>query len=206
MDTYNRDNDPRFRDNLSSVDFLFTPTVQRTLAAVLVNPERSFTLQDLLRKAATGRGSAQQQIDRLVAAGVLVEEPRRGRQRSIRANTEYFLYAELRSIALKTFGLMEPIGQALQAHAARIEEAFIFGSVVKGTDTGQSDIDVMVVGNVLPLDLFEIAGELRQSLGRAVQFHSYEPTEWRDLVKNDPVVSQIVNGPRLQVLPHAKTP
>jgi predicted nucleotidyltransferase len=136
---------------------------------------------------------------------VLVEEPRRGRQRSIRANTEFFLYPELRSIALKTFGLIEPIREALQVYADRIEEAFIFGSVVKGTDSGKSDIDVMVVGAVPQLDLFEVASRLQQQLGRVVQFNVYEPAEWRDLVTNDPIVSQIVNGPRLQVMPHAKT-
>jgi predicted nucleotidyltransferase len=190
---------------VSSVDFLFTPTVQRVLGVTLTNPNQSFSLQGLLRRAATGRGSAQQQIDRLVHAGVLVEEPRRGRQRSIRANTEFFLYAELRSIALKTFGLIEPVRQALQAYADRIEEAFIFGSVVKGTDTGKSDIDVMVVGTVPQLELFGAASQLHQDLGRVVQFNVYEPSEWRDLVKSDPVVSQIVNGPKLQVMPYAKT-
>ena len=190
---------------MSAVDFLFTPTVQRVLGTTLVHPDQSFTLQELLRRAASGRGSAQQQIDRLVHAGVLVEEPRRGRQRSIRANTEFFLYPELRSIALKTFGLIEPIREALHVYADRIEEAFIFGSVVKGTDNGSSDIDVMVVGAVPQLDLFEVASRLQQDLRRVVQFNVYEPAEWRDLVKNDPVVSQIVNGPRLQVMPHAKT-
>ena len=190
---------------MSSVDFLFTPTVQRVLGAVLTQPDQSFTLQELLRRAAAGRGSAQQQIDRLVEAGVLMDEPRRGRQRSIRANTEFFLYPELRSIALKTFGLAEPVRDALKPYANRIEEAFIFGSVVKGTDTGKSDIDVMIVGTVPQLELFEAAAQLQQQLGRAVQFNVYEPAEWRDLLHNDPVVSQIANGPKLQVLPHAKT-
>ena len=190
---------------MSSVDFLFTPTVQRVLGMTLTHPDRSFTLQELLRRAAAGRGSAQKQIDRLVHTGVLVEEPRRGRQRSIRANTEFFLYPELRSIALKTFGLIEPVREALQAYTDRIEEAFIFGSVVKGTDTGKSDIDVMVVGTVQQLELFEAASQLQQDLGRVVQFNVYEPAEWRNLVENDPVVSQIVNGPKLQVIPHAKT-
>ncbi len=190
---------------MSSVDFLFTPTVQRVLGTTLAHPDRSFTLQELLRRAASGRGSAQQQIDRLVQAGVLVEEPRRGRQRSIRANTEFFLYPELRSIALKTFGLIEPIRDALKEYAGQIDEAFIFGSVVKGTDTGNSDIDVVVVGSVPQLELFDVASRLQQNLARVVQFNVYEPEEWGDLVKNDPVVSQIVNGPRLQVLPHAKT-
>jgi predicted nucleotidyltransferase len=190
---------------MSSVDFLFTPTVQRVLGAVLTHPEQSFTLQELLRQAAAGRGSAQQQIDRLVAAGVLIDEPRRGRQRSIRANTEYFLYAELKSIALKTFGLAEPVRDALQPFADRIEQAFIFGSVVKGTDTASSDVDVMIVGTVPQLELYEVAHQLQQTLGRAVQFNVYEPGEWRDLILHDPVVSQIVNGPTLQVHPHAQT-
>jgi predicted nucleotidyltransferase len=190
---------------MSSVDFLFTPTVQRVLGAVLTQPDQSFTLQELLRRAAAGRGSAQQQIDRLVEAGVLMDEPRRGRQRSIRANTEHFLYPELRSIALKTFGLAEPVRDALKPYADRIDEAFIFGSVVKGTDTGKSDVDVMVVGTVPQLELFEVASRLQQNLGRVVQFNVYEPTEWRGLMHHDPVVSQIVKGPRLQVLPHATT-
>jgi len=34
---------------VSAVDFLFTPTVQRVLGAVLPRPEQSFTLQELLR-------------------------------------------------------------------------------------------------------------------------------------------------------------
>ena len=190
---------------MSSVDFLFTPTVQRVLGVVLAHPDQSFTLQDLLRRAAAGRGSAQQQIDRLVEAGVLMEEPRRGRQRSIRANTAFFLYPELRSIALKTFGLAEPVRDALKPYADRIDEAFIFGSVVRGSDTGTSDIDVMIVGTVPPLELFEATTRLQQQLGRKVQLNVYEPPEWRDLMRNDPVVSQIVNGPKLQVLPHATT-
>lgn len=187
---------------MSAADFLFTPTVQRVLGITLTQPGRTFTLRELLRQTAAGRGSTQQQIDRLVQAGVLAEEPRRGLQRSIRANTEHFLYPELRSIALKTFGLVEPLREALQSHANLIEEAFIFGSVAKGSDTGTSDIDVMVVGTLPQMALFEAAAQLQQTLGRRVQFNVYEPDEWRELVKSDPVVSQIVNGPKLQVLPH----
>jgi len=103
-----------------------------------------------------------------------------------------------------SFGLIEPVREALQAYADLIEEAFIFGSVVKGNDTSQSDIDVMIVGEVPQMEMFEVANRLQQELGRVVQFNVYEPAEWRNLVKSDPVVSQIVNGPRLQVMPHAK--
>ncbi|MDO8275832.1 MAG: nucleotidyltransferase domain-containing protein, partial [Serpentinimonas sp.] len=72
---------------MSIADFMFTPSLQRVLGATLLQPERSFTLQELLRLADSGRGGAQKQVDRLVQVGVLKEEARRGRQRSIRANT-----------------------------------------------------------------------------------------------------------------------
>jgi hypothetical protein len=49
-------------------DFLFTPSLQRVLGAALLQPDRSFTLRELLRLVESGRGSAQKQVDRLVEA------------------------------------------------------------------------------------------------------------------------------------------
>ena len=130
---------------MSLADFLFTPSLQRVLGATLLQPDRSFTLQELLRLANSGRGSAQKQVDRLVEAGVLQEDSRRGRQRSIRANTEFILYPELLSIARKSFAVAEPLKEALEPFAEHITSAFVFGSVAKGTDSGRSDIDLIVV-------------------------------------------------------------
>lgn len=190
---------------MSAADFLFTPSVQRVLAATLPHPERAYTLQELLSLAASGRGNTQLQIERLLHAGVLKEEPRRGRHRSIKANTEYFLYQELSSILRKTFGVAEPLKDALHPFAHRIEEAFVFGSVAKGTDTQRSDIDLAVVGTVTLLELSEVVHNVEQDIGRAIHLSLYEPQEWRELVARDPVVSQIAQGPKLQLLPDAQT-
>ena len=147
---------------MSLADFLFTRGLQRVLGATLVNPDRSFTLQELLRLADSGRGSAQEQVDRLVEAGVLREDARRGRQRSIRANTEFALYPELLSIARKSFAVVEPLKEALAPFADHITSAFVFGSVANHTDSGQSDIDLIVVGNIPLLELSENAWRYRR--------------------------------------------
>lgn len=186
-------------------DFMFTPSVQRVLGVVLTHPQQSYTLQELLRLAATGRGSTQQQIDRLVQAGVLAEEPRRGRQRSIRANTSFLLYPELSSIARKSFGLAEPLRSALEPFSGLIEQAFLFGSVVKGTDTHRSDIDLVVVGTVPLLDLNDALSKVEQDLSRPIHLSLYEPAEWRALLQSDPVLAQIAGGPKLTLLPHVQT-
>ena len=188
---------------MSIAGFLFTPSVQRVLGAVLLHPERSFTLQELLRIASSGRGNTQLQIDRLVQAGVLQDEPRRGRQRSIRANTSFILYPELTSIARKSFALAEPLKDALTPFSPQVTEAFLFGSVVKGTDTEKSDVDLIVIGTASLLDLAEAMQKVEQSLGRPIHLSLYEPEEWMALLQADPVIAQIANGPKIRILPNA---
>ena len=181
-------------------DFLFTPGLQRVLAATLPYPDRSFTLQALLRLADSGRGSAQKQVDRLINAGVLREDPRRGRQRSIQANIEFALYPELLSIARKSFAVAEPLKEALAPFADHITSAFVFGSVAKGTDGGRSDIDLIVVGRVPLLELSEALHNVEQGLMRPVNFSLYAPDEWTTLIESDSVMAQIAQGPTLRIL------
>ncbi|MFM0169635.1 nucleotidyltransferase domain-containing protein [Paraburkholderia sediminicola] len=185
---------------MSVADFLFTPGLQRVLGATLLQPDRSFTLQELLRLANSGHGSAQKQVDRLVEAGVLQEDARRGRQRSIRANTGFPLYPELLSIARKSFAVVEPLKEALAPFAEHITSAFVFGSMAKGTDSYRSDIDLIVVGTAPLLELSEALHRAEQGLLRPVNFSLYEPAEWAALIKSDPIMGQIAQGPTLKIV------
>lgn len=190
---------------MSSADFLFTPTVQRVLRATLAQPGRSFYMRELVKLADGGKGNTQRQIEKLIDAGVLLEEDRRGRQRSIRANTEFFLYPELSSIARKSFALREPLVKALEPFSADIDEAFVFGSVAKGADSARSDIDVAVIGRVSLSRLSEAMLAVEQELGRPVHLNVYEPDEWQELLANDSVIAQIANGSKLELMKHAET-
>lgn len=190
---------------MSAADFLFTPAMQKVLGLVFAQPERTFTLQELLKRAGGGHGSSQQQIDRLVSAGVLAEEARRGRQRSIKANTSFFLYPELRSIAHKSFGLAEPLREALKPFESEIDEAFVFGSVAKGTDTQHSDVDLIAVGSASLLDLSTAMSHVERQLGRPIHVNLYTPSEWAGLKVSDPVLAQISEGSKMRLLPHVAT-
>ena len=69
----------------------------------------------------------------------------------------------------------------------------------------RSDIDLVVVGNAELLALSEALYSTEQALGRAIHLSLYEPAEWRELRANDPVMRQIDQGPKLQLLPDAQT-
>jgi uncharacterized protein len=190
---------------MAAADFLFTPTVQKVLGATLSHPGKTFTLRELIALAAKGRGGTQQQIEKLLEAGVLLEEPRRGRQRSIRANTEYFLYPELSSIMRKSFGVREPLCRALEPFVKDIEEAFVFGSVAKGSDSAASDIDLAVIGRASLMELTTAISKVEKELGRPIHLSFYDPEEWRELVATDPVVARINESPKLELIHHAET-
>jgi len=66
---------------VGAAGFLLSPGMQKVLGLVFAEPERSYTLNELLDRAAGGRGNSQRQIEKLLAAGVLDEGPRRARQR-----------------------------------------------------------------------------------------------------------------------------
>jgi predicted nucleotidyltransferase len=186
---------------MSSADFLFTQTVQRILGATLGTPTKAFTLLDLVRLGGAGRGGTQLQVEKLLKAGVLVEDARAGNQRRIRANTDHFLYVELRSIAIKSFGLVAPIREAVRKRAPRVREAFVFGSIAKGTDSHASDVDLMLIGQMSAKQRYDLSLELLDRLGREVHINVYGEVEWKNLLHSDPVLAQIARGPKLKVLP-----
>lgn len=185
---------------MSIADFLFTPSLQKVLSATLLNPGKSFSLRELLRLADSGRGGAQKQVDRLVDAGVLREGPRSGNQRSIQANPDFALFPELVTIARKSFGVAEPLKQALSPYAKDISKAFVFGSVAKGSDKAKSDIDLIIVGTASLLTLSGVLRAVELELGRPINFSLFQPDEWASLVESDPVMAQISKGPTIEVL------
>ena len=187
---------------MSAVDFLFLPGIQKVLGQAYSHLDQQFTLNELLANAPGGRGTNQRHIEHLIKAGVLTEGPRRARQRSITANTNYFLFEELRSIALKTFALKEPLLAALQPFQDQIQQAFVFGSIAKRTDTARSDVDLIVVGDAPFLEITDVISKAEQTLKRPINMTLYAPDEWANLKANDPVVAQIANGPKISILPN----
>lgn len=180
---------------MALLDFLIPAREQRIIGALVLHPQASYSLNELIRIGGASRSQAAVIVDKLVAGGLALED-RVGNQRRIRVNSAWPLLAELRSMCVKSFGVAEPIGGALAPLLPRIELAFVFGSVAKSTDHAGSDIDLMVVGSVSNLELQDVLEPVNELLGRKVNFNVYSAREWKRL-QADPVIASILNGPRI---------
>lgn len=181
-------------------DALFTKTQQRVLAVLFGQPERSFYANEIIGLAASGSGAVQRELARLEAAA-LVTVHRQGNQKHYQANRAAPIFAELRGIVLKTFGVVDVLRSSLHALLPTIDLAFIYGSIAKGSDHAGSDIDLMVVGAVPSNSaLLAALSPAATQLGRAVNPTLYTPEEFAQrIVDGKSFILRVLEQPKIFV-------
>ncbi|WP_447651910.1 nucleotidyltransferase domain-containing protein [Pseudomonas abietaniphila] len=164
---------------MSIGDALFTTTQQRLLGLLYGNPERSFYTNEIGRWAKVGRGSMVRELERLHSAGLLTAT-RQGNQIHYQANPANPVFGELVAIVRKTFGIADYLRQELMPFADRIERAFVYGSIAKGTANTSSDIDLMLIGEGISYsEVMERMIPLEELLGRTINPTLYTPADWQ---------------------------
>src|SRR4051794_35326002 len=160
-------------------DALFSRVQQRVLALIFGQPERSFYTSEIIRNVRSGTGAVERELLRLQRSG-LVSVERIGNQKHYRANPRSPIFAELQSLVVKTVAVTEPLRRSLAPWTNNIKAAFVYGSVAKGTDTAESDIDLMVIGDGLNYsELYSALQDAESTLGRKVSPMFLSVKEWR---------------------------
>jgi len=176
-------------------DALFSSTQQRVLGLLFGQPERSLFATELIALVGAGRGAVQRELRRLEESG-LVTTSRLGNQKHYRANPDSPIFAELRAIMAKTGGPGAALQMALAALGARVHFAALYGSVAKGTDRAQSDIDLLVVADDMTLEeLYAALAPAERQLGRTISPTLYTPAEFRKRrASRNPFLGRVLTG------------
>ncbi len=156
---------------------LFPLVRQRVLAVLYRRPDQELHLREIVRRSGLAPATVQREVLRLTAAGLL-ERRSEGRQVYYRANPRCPVFAEMRGLVTKTVGVGEVLREALAPAGERVERAFIFGSVADGTATSDSDLDLLVVGEVTLRELAPLLRPVRETLGREVNATVMTPPEF----------------------------
>jgi predicted nucleotidyltransferase len=182
-------------------DALFTRTQQRVLSLIFGQPDRVFLQQELIEQAGSGSGAVRRELDRLTESGLVTVE-RVGAQKHYRANRSAPIFEELRGIVMKTVALTDPLRDALRPLKKNIRLALVYGSVARGEDRAQSDIDLLVVADDLPLErLFARLAPAEKKLGRKVNPTSYTSGEYaRRRNSANPFLQKVLTGPHIVLM------
>lgn len=186
---------------------LFSDSQARIFPWLFGQPEREFHLSELRRLTGLGSASLQRELNRLTEAGLLDSE-RIGNMRRFRSNPHSPVFAELVALTRKTLGAQPLLRDAMAPLAPKLKAAWIYGSYAKQTDTAQSDIDVMLIGNRLTLvQVLEVLAPIEAQLGRKINPTLYTMAEFsKRRNETDSFVNRVLEQPVLPLIGNLHEP
>ncbi len=152
---------------LPVADALFGKTRQAVLSVLFGNPGRAYYTREIVYAADSGVSQVQRELDQLTRAGLITRRPQ-ANQVYFQANQAASIYPELVAMVAKTFAIGDFFRAALVPFATRLHAAFIYGSVARGEHHATSDVDVLIVGDVLLSDLDGALHEVEKKTARPV--------------------------------------
>jgi predicted nucleotidyltransferase len=178
-----------------SVGWLFPKARWVILRTLFAHPDDEFYVSQLVRLAG-GSAHIQRELRQFTKDGLLTRTEV-GNQVRYRANRSHPLFPELRMLALKTVGLVDVLRDALRALPG-IAVAFVYGSLATGEERGDSDVDIVVIGDVTFAAVVNALAGTDDALGREVNPTVYPPEEFREkLAAGHHFLERIMAGPKL---------
>ena len=166
--------------------------------------EESFHLRKILRLAGISPGAGQRELKRLSGAGVILRAVKEN-QVLFQANPQCPIFDELKSLITKTAGVVDVLRAALEPLAGRISIALLYGSLACGRAGAESDIDLLVVGEVSFEDVMENVARAQDSLRREINPMVMSLGEYKSrLSKGDHLLQTVLKSPYMSVIgdPH----
>lgn len=162
-------------DNTLTV--LFNKTCVQLLSLLYNNIGKSFYLREITRKVNMGVGTVQRELSKLVSSGLVVRQVN-GRQVYYAVNIKSPVFTEIHGLVIKTFGLADVIRDVLLPLSAEINYAFIYGSQADGTSSTDSDIDLMVIGQVSEMELHRAINKVENKLNKSINYSLFTLAEF----------------------------
>ncbi|PYY15023.1 MAG: nucleotidyltransferase [Acidobacteria bacterium] len=179
-------------------DVLFGKGRGAILGLLYEHPDESFYYRQLARElGGLSVGTIQRELDLLSQLGLL-ERSTVGKQVFYRANRSHPVFPELRSLVAKTVGTIPMLRSALAGLVHSIVVSFIYGSMARGEEKPESDIDLMVVGKASLEDVLGKLSNAEASLRRAVNPTVYSPSEFKTkLTSGNHFLNSVVRGEKI---------
>jgi predicted nucleotidyltransferase len=177
----------------SLLDRIFSSRVRiQLLSHFIMRPGERAHIRALSSMIGAQYSAVWKELNNLEAAGLLSSEKVAGRKEFF-LNQNSPIIPDLRSILLKTVAAGDYVREAL-GDLKGLEAAFIFGSFVSGRFDAESDLDIMLIGDLDLSQVTPLIDTLEKSLSREVNYVSFTKEEWNARKsKGDTFIRNVLN-------------
>ena len=130
----------------------------------------------------------------MIEHGIIIEA-KDGNRTYVHANVDYLFYKELQGLARKSKGSLEIVRKAIGNKG--IDVAFVFGSLATETEQIESDVDLMILGDVGLREIVKRLSGISSQIGREINPHVMKVVEFtKRKINGDHFVVSICEHPK----------
>jgi predicted nucleotidyltransferase len=171
----------------------------KILGWLFTHPDESFFVRQIALILKEDPTNVSREMAKLEELGIL-RSKRNGNLKHFQANQECPFFQELKGLILKTTGVAGRIRASLEKLAG-VEYAFIYGSYAKGEEKADSDVDLLIIGDVDMDRLDSNLGKLEKTLGREINYVLYSMEEFKSKKKaKDGFLMDVLRGKKIMLV------
>jgi uncharacterized protein len=188
-------------DTTHSLASLFpNQTILDVLTLLLLHPDQEFYQREISERTSTGTIQVQRALKRIQAAGLALSA-RRGNRIYYTSDTRHPAHEDLKRVLIKTVGLGDQLRKCLEPHHSKIRLSFIYGSLATGKENRDSDIDLIIVGELTSRQATKILGPLGREMDREFNATLYPEKEFRSKLKRgNRFIQQVVSESKIWLI------
>ncbi len=175
------------------LDLITKSAVRKKLLKLLfANDNKEYYLSQIAKIIKTSVGTCQRELEKMVKIGIIRSKKK--------ANLVYYfinkqnpLLKDLRNIINKTIGIDKDLKEIIEKING-VKYAFIFGSYVTGGFSADSDIDVVIIGNLDEDNLLIEVNKLEKNIDREINCHLYSEKDFKTKLKTNSFLGSIIKN------------
>ena len=165
------------------IDRLFgSKTRVALLSKLMMKADRSFYIRELSKDLHIPYSMLYKEEKNLASLGIVNEE-KRGKVTLVSVNKKLSYLSELKGLITKTAGLAELIRSAL-SELKGIRYALVYGSLASGEESGSSDVDVMIVGDVDEEQVLKATSRIEEKAEREINYILWSEYDFKKRAKS----------------------
>jgi DNA-binding transcriptional ArsR family regulator len=169
----------------------------RLLGELFTNAGQEYSIGELAGLVGASQPTVTREVKRLVEAGLLSAR-NDGRKRLVSAREDTPVFSPLRALLSKVYGVPAVVAEEFGQLEARVE---IFGSYAARwfgeAGPAPGDVDVLVLGDVDPLEAWDAAARASSRLGLEVNVVVRDPEAWEQDASG--FAEQVKHRPTIEV-------
>ena len=180
-------------------DFMISKVRVKMFELFFTNQSELYYVREITRAIKEEINAVRRELDRMLSTGILRSE-QRGNRLYYSLNSKYLYFQELQQMVAKTSGLGEKIRKA-RRKLGTLNFVMFSARFIKGLAPRHSEVDLLVVGEVVLPELEQLVKQEEKRIGREINYAVFSMDEFDfRKTRRDPFIMDVLYGSRVMII------